>query len=102
MADATSGFVYAASLMGVTGVRTSLSGSAAVLVERTRAVTDRPIAVGLGVSTAEQAAEIAKYADGVIVGSAFVRAVLDAADEAAALIAVEALARSLAAGVRQR
>ena len=100
--DATSGFVYAASLMGVTGARTSLSDAAAGLVERTRAVTDRPIAVGLGVSTPEQAADIAKYADGVIVGSAFVRAVLDAADESAALVAVEALAASLAAGVRQR
>lgn len=100
--DATSGFVYAASLMGVTGARTSVSDAAAILVDRTRAITDRPIAVGLGVSTPEQAAGIAKYADGVIVGSAFVRAVLDAENEAAALVAVEELAASLAAGVRQR
>ena len=100
--DATTGFVYAASLMGVTGARTSVSDAAAVLVDRTRAITDRPIAVGLGVSTPEQAAGIAKYADGVIVGSAFVRAVLDAESETAALAAVEELAASLAAGVRQR
>lgn len=100
--DATTGFVYAASLMGVTGARTSVSDAAAILVDRTRAITDRPIAVGLGVSTPEQAAGIAKYADGVIVGSAFVRAVLDAENEAAALVAVEELAASLAAGVRQR
>ena len=97
---ATSGFVYAASLMGVTGARTSVSDAAAELVARTRAVTNRPIAVGLGVSTPAQAAEIAKYADGVIVGSAFVRAVLDAPDENAALVAVEELARALSEGVR--
>lgn len=102
VADATSGFVYAASLMGVTGERTSLSDAASVLVKRTRDITDRPIAVGLGVSTPEQAAEIAQFADGVIVGSAFIRAVLDAPDEAAALVAVESLAKALADGVRQR
>lgn len=100
--DATTGFVYAASLMGVTGARTSVSDVAAQLVERTRSVTDRPIAVGLGVSTPDQAAQIGKYADGVIVGSAFVRAVLDAVDDDAALQAVEALAASLAEGVRRQ
>lgn len=100
--DVTTGFVYAASLMGVTGARTSLSDAAGVLVRRVRDITDRPIAVGLGVSTPEQAAQIAQYADGVIVGSAFVRAVLDAPDEAAAIVAVEQLANALAAGVRQR
>lgn len=97
----TTGFVYAASLMGVTGARTALSTSAEQLVERTRAATGLPIAVGLGVSTPEQAADISRYADGVIVGSAFVRAVLDAPDQAAALAAVEALARTLAAGLRR-
>ena len=96
----TSGFVYAASLMGVTGARTSLSSQAETLVKRTRMVTARPIAVGLGVSTPEQVADIARYADGVIVGSAFVRAVLDAPDRAAALVAIEDLARNLAAGTR--
>ena len=96
----TNGFVYAASLMGVTGARTSLSSQAERLVTRTRMVTERPIAVGLGVSTPEQVADIARFADGVIVGSAFVRAVLDAPDHAAALVAVEDLARKLAAGTR--
>lgn len=99
--DATTGFVYAASLMGVTGERTSLSDAAQLLVQRTRSVTDRPIAVGLGVSTPEQAARIAQYADGVIVGSAFVRAVQDAADEDAAVVAVEQLAIALAAAMRK-
>ena len=99
---ACSGFVYAASVMGVTGARTSVSGAARELVARVREVTDLPIAVGLGVSTGEQAAAIAEYADGVIVGSAFIRAVQQAPDAAAAEEAVGALARELSAGVRRR
>ena len=95
-----SGFVYAASTMGVTGTRNAVSGSAETLVRRTRAVTELPIAVGLGVSTPEQAAEVAAYADGVIVGSAFVRCLLDAASPAAGVAAAASLARELAAGVR--
>lgn len=98
---ATTGFVYAASLMGVTGARTSVSDQARILVQRTRTVTDRPIAVGLGVSTPEQASTVAAYADGVIVGSAFVRAAQEAPDHAAAVVAVEDLARKLADGVRR-
>lgn len=101
VAGVTTGFVYAASLMGVTGARTSVSDQARVLVQRTRAITTRPIAVGLGISTPEQAAQVAAYADGVIVGSAFVRAALEAPDQASAVAAVEALARALAAGVRR-
>lgn len=97
----TSGFVYAASTMGVTGVRTSVSSGAGELVARTRAATGLPIAVGLGVSTREQAAEVAAFAEGVIVGSAFVRCVLEAPDEDAAVAAVRLLARDLAAGVRR-
>lgn len=98
---ATSGFIYAASLMGVTGTRTELSGDAATLVARTRAFTELPIAVGLGVSTPAQAAEIAKYADGVIVGSAFVKAVLSATDHASAVTAVRDLSAELAAGLHR-
>lgn len=101
VAGVTTGFVYAASLMGVTGARTSVSDQARVLVQRTRAVTSRPIAVGLGISTPEQASQVADYADGVIVGSAFVRAALEAPDQAAAIVAVEELARALSAGVRR-
>ena len=70
--------------------------------ERVRAVTDLPIAVGLGVSTGDQAAEIAGYADGVIVGSAFIRLVQEAPDPQAAEQRVRALAGELAAGVRRR
>jgi tryptophan synthase alpha chain len=95
------GFVYAASTMGVTGARASVGAAAATLVRRTRAATELPISVGLGVSSAEQAAEVAGFADGVIVGSAFVRRLLDAADAASGADACAALAAELAVGVRQ-
>jgi tryptophan synthase alpha chain len=91
--QACRGFVYAASTMGITGTRAQLAATAPALVARTRRHTALPVAVGLGVSTAEQAAEVAGYADGVIVGTAFVRRLLD--DEP-----VVWLARELAAGVR--
>jgi tryptophan synthase alpha chain len=97
----TTGFVYAASLMGVTGVQ-SVSAAAPALVARTRPHTTLPVAVGLGVTTADQAADIAQYADGVIVGSAFVRLLLDAATPAEGVAAVGRLAADLAAGVRRR
>ncbi len=99
---AGSGFVYAASLMGVTGTRASVGAQAADLVRRTRATTELPVCVGLGVSNAEQAAEVAAFADGVIVGSAFVKRLLDAADPEAGFAAVRSLAGELAAGVRKR
>ncbi|MCZ4100971.1 tryptophan synthase subunit alpha [Streptomyces sp. So13.3] len=96
------GFVYAASLMGVTGTRVSVGEQAADLVLRTRATTDLPVCVGLGVSNPEQAAEVAAFADGVIVGSAFVKRLLDAPDLEAGLAGVRELAGELAAGVRKR
>ncbi|HEX5567397.1 MAG TPA: tryptophan synthase subunit alpha [Streptomyces sp.] len=100
---AGSGFVYAASLMGVTGTRDSVGREAEDLVRRTRAATDLPVCVGLGVSNAEQAAEVASFADGVIVGSAFVKLLLEHQDDpAAGLDAVRALAGELARGVRRR
>jgi len=102
VASACTGFVYAASTMGVTGARASVSGAAASLVSRVRSVTELPVAVGLGVSTGDQAAEIAEYADGVIVGSAFIRQVLDAASPDDAEKRVRGLAAELAAGVRRR
>ena len=96
------GFVYAASTMGVTGTRATVSDAAERLVARTRAVApELPVCVGLGVSDADQAAEVASFADGVIVGSAFVRALLDAADERAAAAATGPLAAELAEGVRR-
>ncbi len=96
-----SGFVYAASLMGVTGARADLSSGGRDLVSRIRRVTDLPIAVGLGVSTRAQAGIVAGYADGVIVGSAFIKALLDAQDEKSGLEALAILAEDLVAGVRE-
>lgn len=101
VAASCQGFVYAASTMGVTGARRSVADTAQGLVARLRAVTDLPICVGLGVSNSEQAREVAGYADGVIVGSAFVRALLDAPNESSGLAAVGQLAHSLAQGVRR-
>ncbi|MBT2405998.1 MULTISPECIES: tryptophan synthase subunit alpha [unclassified Streptomyces] len=98
---AGSGFVYAASLMGVTGTRESVGNQAQDLVRRTRNTTELPVCVGLGVSNAAQAKEVAGFADGVIVGSAFVKLLLDAPDLPAGLAAVQALAGELAEGVRR-
>ncbi len=86
--------------MGVTGTRESVGAQAEDLVRRTRATTDTPVCVGLGVSNAAQAAEVAGFADGVIVGSAFVKRMLDAPDAAAGVEGVRALAADLAKGVR--
>jgi tryptophan synthase alpha chain len=96
------GFVYAASLMGITGARDAVGSQAADLVARTRKCTDLPVAVGLGVRDGAQAAEVASFADGVIVGSAFVQRLLEAPDLSAGTAAVRELAAELAAGVRHR
>jgi tryptophan synthase alpha chain len=94
--EASRGFVYAASTMGVTGARDAVSHAAPELVARVKAISDIPVGVGLGVRSREQAAEIAGYADGVIVGSALVSA-LDSG-----IPTLRALTDELAAGVRQR
>jgi tryptophan synthase alpha chain len=94
------GWVYAASTMGVTGARTATSSVAPALVERVRAATDLPVGVGLGVSNGEQAAEVASYADGIAVGSAFVRRLLDDPGPGG-VQAVADLAAELAAGARR-
>ena len=75
--EASRGFVYAASTMGVTGARDAVSVAAPELVGRVKAVSDIPVGVGLGVRSREQAAQIGAYADGVIVGSALVSALKD-------------------------
>lgn len=96
-----SGFVYAASLMGVTGTRDALSSGGRDLVQRVRKVTALPVAVGLGVSNRAQAREVASYADGVIVGSAFIQALLEAKDLHSGLTDLKVLAKDLAVGVRE-
>ena len=90
------GFVYATSTMGVTGERQSLSSSAGPLVRRLRAVTDKPVGVGIGVTTPEHAKEVAGFADAVIVGSAAVRAAGDGGPGA-----VTELVAGLARGCRR-
>jgi len=100
-ASACTGFVYAASSMGVTGARSTVGDAAAVLVTRTRLMTDLPICVGLGVSSGAQAAQVAAFADGVIVGSALVRALADAGTPGEGLTAIRNLTAELAAGVRE-
>jgi tryptophan synthase alpha chain len=94
--QASRGFVYAASIMGVTGARDVVSVAAPELVRRVKAVSDIPVGVGLGVRSREQAAQIGAYADGVIVGSALVSALKDG------VAAVRSLTEELADGVRQR
>jgi tryptophan synthase alpha chain len=95
------GFVYVVSLMGITGARDQVSGMAAGLVQRARGLTDLPLAVGVGVRDGNQAAEVASFADGVIVGSAFVQCLLDAPDLGGGVQAVIDLTEDLSAGVRR-
>jgi tryptophan synthase alpha chain len=92
---ATSGFLYAAAVMGVTGARDAVGAGAADLVARARAHTSLPVGVGLGMRSGEQAAEIAGFADAVIVGSAFVSRAAEGAGP------VRTLAAELAEGVRR-
>jgi tryptophan synthase alpha chain len=94
------GFIYATAVMGVTGTREQTSTLAPELAGRVHEVTSLPVGVGLGVSDGGQAAEVAAYADAVIVGSAFVRCVQEAGNQAAAVSAVAHLAEDLARGVR--
>lgn len=75
--ESATGFVYAVSTLGVTGIRGSLSERAAGVVDRCRAATDVPVLIGIGVSNAAQAREAAAVADGVVIGSAIVRLLMD-------------------------
>jgi len=97
IARVSTGFVYAAGLLGVTGVKQVARDDTRVLVERIKARTDTPVAVGIGVKTADDARAVAAYADGVIVGSAVVRAIADG-DPAGAPDRVAALVRELRQG----
>jgi tryptophan synthase alpha chain len=99
-ARASRGFVYAASTMGVTGARATVGERAEKLVADTRAAGAEHVCVGLGVSTGPQAAEVGRFADGVIVGSALVKTLLDDAPWAARLDALGRLTGALADGVR--
>jgi tryptophan synthase alpha chain len=100
IAAASTGWVYAVGLLGVTGVKTVSQDVTRTLVGRVRERTDAPVAVGIGVKTGEHAAEVAAYADGVIVGSAVVEAA-GAGDAAGAPGRVATLVRELRAGVER-
>lgn len=99
------GFVYATGIMGVTGTTQATAAGVAPLVARTKSLSpagaDLPVGVGVGVSTRAQAADLAALTDGVIVGTAFVRTLLEhAGDRAAGLHALAGLTEDLAGGVR--
>lgn len=91
----STGFVYLVSRTGVTGVRDSLGDAVAPLTTAMRSITSLPLAVGFGISTPEQAARVAQLADGVVVGSAIVRAVEENLDSPE----LESKLQSLAAGL---
>jgi tryptophan synthase alpha chain len=97
--DATRGFIYAASTMGVTGTRSTVGSRAEQLVADTRAAGAKRVCVGLGVSNGEQAAQVGAYADGVIVGSALVRTLGGTAPWPQRLAALQEVVADLAAGV---
>jgi tryptophan synthase alpha chain len=101
IASASTGFIYCVSVTGVTGARTTLSDEVAPMITELRKHTDKPISVGFGVSTPEQAKQVVEIADGVIVGSAIVNVVEENMDnETKLLAAVKEFASELAAGVK--
>jgi tryptophan synthase alpha chain len=84
--------------MGVTGEQSTLAGTARLAAERAKKVTDLPVCVGIGVSTPEQAAEVCEVADGVVVGSALVRRLLEGSGPDGAAAFVASLRRALDSG----
>ena len=100
-AAASRGFVYATPLMGVTGERAAVGGAAERVVQEVRDAGAEHVCVGVGVSTREHAAQISRFADGVIVGTALVRCLADAATPDAGIAALRERVAELAAGVRQ-
>jgi tryptophan synthase alpha chain len=94
VASRASGFIYLVSLTGVTGVRESLAADLAAFVDRVRARTSLPLAIGFGISTPEQAAQAGRLADGVISGSALIQAAGQAAEPAQAAAALVARLRT--------
>ncbi|MFQ5420191.1 MAG: tryptophan synthase subunit alpha [Anaerolineae bacterium] len=92
------GFIYLVSVAGVTGARTAVQTDLGAFVTRVRAQTEAPLAVGFGISTPAQAGQVGQLADGVIVGSALINAVNEAADKPAA---AAAFVQALQQGVRK-
>ncbi len=101
IASVSTGFIYCVSLTGVTGARATLSDEVAPMITELRKHTDKPISVGFGVSTPEQAGQVAEVADGVIVGSAIINVIEEYMDdEVKMLAAVKQFASGLAAGTK--
>jgi tryptophan synthase alpha chain len=96
----SSGFIYLVSRTGVTGARSSLSSAVEPLVRAMRAETELPLAVGFGISTPDQAAQVARLADGVVIGSAFVRFIEQHQDEADLPARLEEFTQPIAAAIR--
>ncbi|MGH9243043.1 MAG: tryptophan synthase subunit alpha [Acidimicrobiales bacterium] len=96
IAERARGFVYAVGVLGVTGERAAVSTTATAIAGRLTAITDKPVLVGVGVSTPEQAAEVSRVADGVVVGSALVRRLLDGEGPIGAAAFVREIRRTLA------
>jgi tryptophan synthase alpha chain len=102
VAKYSTGFIYLVSRSGVTGERGSVGEAAADLVSRMRTITDLPLAVGFGISSPEQVAQVGAMADGVIVGSAVVRTIEQSGKEADLEARLERFTRELAGGLVQR
>ncbi len=100
IAAAEPSFLYGVATLGVTGERDRLAATATSLAERVREVTDLPLVLGVGISTADQARAAGAFADGIIVGSALVRTVMDAGSPAEAAGALRASVETLAAALR--
>ena len=92
------GFVYAVGLLGVTGERDALASSSLVIAKRLKAITDKPVLVGVGVSSAQQAVEVCTEADGVVIGSALMRRVLEGVGAAGAGAFIAEVRAALDAG----
>ncbi len=100
-AEHSSGFVYLVSRTGVTGEQQSVSEAAAPLTQRMRAMTDLPLAVGFGISKPEQVSEVARLADGVVVGSAIVKCIEENAAIPGLNAKLESFTRNLTAPLRR-
>ena len=100
IASRSRGFIYCVSVTGVTGERQTLPEDLEVMVARIQRVSATPVAVGFGISTPEQAAHVARFADGVVVGSALVRRIGEAKSPASAISAATTFVRELSDAIR--
>ncbi|WP_204140570.1 tryptophan synthase subunit alpha [Halomicronema sp. CCY15110] len=101
IAEKSQGFIYLVSVTGVTGIRTEIQSRVKELLEELHSLTDKPIAVGFGVSQADQAAQLRTWgADGVVVGSAFVKRLANTDDPQAGLADLEAFCQELGKAVK--